>query len=227
MVKGWRIGKRKIRGIYIALCMVLCFFTHETAYAADELTSTATGPAIKVTTKNADDAKSYDIKVEWGDMQFVYDYAVPQWDTETLTYLETSEEGWVESGFNGRNNKIKIENRSNAEITVELMVELYDGVFNGEYTDDGVQAYFFDTNAHAIQASKVLTDVYETEFEGQITELILESAEEIVDDEGTVIKQAGVRTETAYFAFCGTPDRSLDKGTEVGTISLVFTDTSD
>lgn len=226
MDKSRRISKRKIRYAIVSLCMVLSFFTHDTIYASDELTSVATGPAITVTTKNSDVQKCYDIKVEWGDMQFVYDYAIPQWDTENLEYSDPGKEGWVKTGFNGINNLLKIENRSNAEITVDLVIELENGVFNKEYSENNVRAYFFDTKEHALQASQILTDLEEAELEGVVTELVLDSAEPVVDDDGVVTKAAGVRSKKAYFAFCGTPDKSLNN-TEVGSISLVFTDTSD
>lgn len=227
MDKDWKNKRRKLVSACIAVFLVLNMLAHETVYASEELPATATGPALKVTTENADSNKSYDIKVEWGDMQFVYDYAIPRWNTETLEYSETGGEGWQASGFDGDNNKVQIQNRSNAEITVMLMVEVYDGVFNYENTENGVQAHFYDTNEHALQASKILTNLNEASFEGQITELILDSAEEVVDGEGAVIKPAGVRTAEAYFAFSGTPDKNLNSSTEVGSISLVFTDTSD
>lgn len=226
MGKGRRNSKRKIRSACIALCMVLSFFAHETAYASNELPSGATGPAITVSTKNSDDSKSYDIKVEWGDMQFVYDYAIPQWNTETLEYSKTGEEGWQASGVDGTNNRVHIVNRSNAEITVGLGIALVNGVFNEVSNDNGVQAHFYDTNEHALQASKILKNLSGASFEGQITELVLASAEAVVDGDGGVIQPAGERTATAYFAFSGMPDKTLNAATEVGSISLVFTDTS-
>ena len=227
MDKDWRIRKKRIGSICMVLPLVLNILAYETVYASGELPSTETGPIIMVTTENADSKKSYDIKVEWGEMQFVYDYAIPKWDTETLEYSETGEEGWKESGFDGNNNKVQIENRSNAEITVGLMIEVYHGVFNQTNAENGVRAHFYDTNEHALQASKILTDLEEANFEGQITELVLESAEAVVDGEGALITPAGVRTATAYFAFSGKPDKTLNRATEVGGISLVFTDTSD
>ena len=227
MDKDWEIRKRKIVSMCIAVFLALNILAHETVYATSELPSGVTGPAIKVTTENANFDKSYDIRVEWGDMQFVYDFAVPKWDTEKLEYTQTGEEGWEESGFDGNNNRVHIANRSNAEITVEIIVEVYDGVFNEGNAENGVQAHFFDTNEHALQASKILTGLNEANLEGRITEIVLDSAEAVVDGEGTVINPAGERTATAYFAFCGTPDKVLNTATEVGGISLIFTDTSD
>ena len=104
---------------------------------------------------------------------------------------------------------------------------MYNGVFNNqEDIENKVQAHFYDTNEHALQASKILTNLNEANFEGKITELVLDSAEEVVDENGTVIKEAGVRTATAYFAFSGRPDKTLNTPTGVGNISLVFIDTS-
>lgn len=210
----------------MAIVIIANILARDAVYASENLTSTATGPAIQATTENAEEKKSYDIKVEWGDMQFVYDYAIPQWDTENLEYTKVGVEGWKASGFDGENNRVLIENRSNAEITVELLAEVYSGVFNEVYTDNGVQAHFYDTNDHALQASKILTNLSAANFDGRITELVLDSAEEVVDENGTVITAAGVRSAKAYFAFSGTPDKTLNTATEVGSISLIFTDTS-
>lgn len=227
MGKGWRNRKQKIESVCLAAFMVLNVLAHETVYATGELPSGVTGPAITVTTENGDSPKSYDIRVEWGEMQFVYDFAIPKWNTENLEYTETGVEGWEESGFDGNNNRVYIANRSNAEITVELVVEVYNGVFNDGNAENGVQAHFFDTNEHALQATKILTGVNEANLEGRITEIVLDSAEAVVDGSGNVIEPAGERTATAYFAFCGKPNKVLNTATEVGGISLIFTDTSD
>lgn len=228
MDKDWRIKKRRIACVCIAALLALNVWAFETVYASEELQvpSEMTVHPITVTTENANSNKSYDIKVEWGDMQFVYDYAIPNWNTESLEYSETGEEGWKESGFNGTNNMVKIANRSNAEITVGLAIEVQRGVFSEENAENEVQAHFYDTNEHALQASKIL-DLNNANLEGQITELVLPSAEAVIDGEGTVIVQAGERTAAAYFAFSGKPSKTLNTATEVGSISLVFTDTSD
>ena len=66
-----------------------------------------------------------------------------------------------------------------------------------------------------------------TKIMGKIDKLVLESAEPVIGENGEVLVAAGERTEDAYFAFSGTPDKNLNSSTEVGSISLVFTDTSD
>ena len=227
MDKDWKNKRRKLVSACIAVFLVLNMLAHETVYASEELPATATGPALKVTTENADSNKSYDIKVEWGDMQFVYDYAVPIWDTEELVYIETGTEGWDATGFNGVNNKLQVSNRSNAEITVDISININDGVFNDESDENKVQAYFYETNEQAIAASKILTGFDEANVEGNVTQLVLESAEPVMGENDEVLVEAGVRTKDAYFAFSGTPNKSLNSSTEVGSISLVFTDTSD
>jgi len=68
MDKDWKNKRRKLVSACIAVFLVLNMLAHETVYASEELPATATGPALKVTTENADSNKSYDIKVEWGDM---------------------------------------------------------------------------------------------------------------------------------------------------------------
>ena len=227
MDKDWKNKRRKLVSACIAVFLVLNMLAHETVYASEELPATATGPALKVTTENADSNKSYDIKIEWGDMQFVYDYAVPIWDTEELVYIETGTEGWDATGFNGVNNKLQVSNRSNAEITVDISININDGVFNDESDENKVQAYFYETNEQAIAASKILTGFDEANVEGNVTQLVLESAEPVMGENDEVLVEAGVRTKDAYFAFSGTPNKSLNSSTEVGSISLVFTDTSD
>lgn len=64
MDKDWKNKRRKLGSACIAVFLVLNMLAHETVYASEELPTTATGPALKVTTENADSNKSYDIKVE-------------------------------------------------------------------------------------------------------------------------------------------------------------------
>ena len=228
MDKNRRNRTRRINSICVTMALLLSFFAHETVYAAGELSEVEGGSKpIMVMTENDGPAKSYNIQVAWGDMQFVYDYAVPIWDTEELVYIETGTEGWDATGFNGVNNKLQVSNRSNAEITVELNITINDGVFNDESAEDKVQAYFYDTNEQALAASKILKDLKNATFTGKIDKLVLESAEPVMGENDEVLVEAGVRTKDAYFAFSGTPNKSLNSSTEVGSISLVFTDTSD
>ena len=228
MDKNRRNRTRKINSICVMMALLLSFFAHETVYAAGELPDVeGSAKPIMAMTKNIGPAKNYDIQVGWGDMQFVYDYAVPIWDTENLVYIETGIEGWDATGFNGVNNKLQVSNRSNAEITVDLSITINDGVFNDESAENNVQAYFYDTNEHALQASRILTGFDKANVEGIVTQLVLESAEPVLDENGEVLVEAGVRTKDAYFAFSGTPNKNLNSSTEVGSISLVFTDTSD
>lgn len=231
MDKNWSVGIRKVSSICIVAGMVLNLFWYDavlaSADASAELPASVSGPAITVTTENAESSKSYDIQVEWGNMQFVYDYAESKWDTDALQYSESAQEGWVASGFNGTNNKVQISNRSNAEITVDLIITIQNGVFNEASSANDVQAWFYDTAEQALQASKILTGLNEATFAGRISNLVLDSAEPVLDVNGDVVTAAGVRTQDAYLAFSGTPDRTLNTATEVGSISLVFTDTSD
>lgn len=228
MDKNRRNSTRKINSMCVTMALLLSFFTHETVYAAGELPGEeSNSKPIMAMTKNNDSAKNYDIQVGWGDMQFVYDYAVPIWDTENLVYIETGTEGWDATGFNGVNNKLQISNRSNAEITVDLSIAINDGVFNDESVENKVQAYFYETNEQALAASKILTGFDRASVEGIVTQLVLESAEPVKGENGVVLVEAGVRTKDAYFAFSGIPNKNLNSSTEVGSISLVFTDTSD
>ncbi len=228
MDKNRRNRTRKINSICMTMALLLSFFAHETVYATGELPEVeGSAKPIMAMTENDGPAKSYDIRVEWGDMQFVYDYAVPIWDTENLKYIETGTEGWEETGFDGVNNKLQVSNRSNAEITVDISIKINDGVFNDESTENKVQAYFYETNEQALAASQILIGFDEANVEGIVTQLVLESAEPVESENGEVLVEAGVRTKDAYFAFSGTPDKNLNSSTEVGNISLVFTDTSD
>ena len=228
MVKNRRNRTRKISSICVSMALLLSLFTPKSVYAAGEMPDVeGSSKPIMAMTENNGPAKSYDIQVAWGDMQFVYDYAVPKWDTEALEYEQTGIEGWDEAGLNGVNNKLQVSNRSNAEITVDLSIIINDGVFNDESAENKVQAHFYDTNENAKAASKILVDLESATFTGKIDKLVLESAEPVMDNEGNITKEAGVRTKEAYFAFSGTPDKNLNSSTVVGSISLVFTDTSD
>ena len=224
MDKNRRVVIRKLSSVAIAIVLLLQAFSYDMVSAAD--LDEVFGPAITVKTENADSSKSYDVNVEWGNMQFVYDYAEPKWDTDTLRYSEATVEGWKASGFNGINNKVQVSNRSNAEITVDLVVNVSNWMLNESSGEDAVQAWFYDTNEHALQASRQITGLNSYEFEGRIYSLVLDSAEAVYNDEDQLVKAAGVRTKTAYFAFSGTPDTELATATEVGSISLIFTDTS-
>lgn len=224
MDKNRRVVIRKLSSVAIAIVLLLQAFSYDTVSAAD--LDEVLGPAITVKTENADSSKSYDVNVEWGNMQFVYDYAEPKWDTDTLRYSEATVEGWKASGFNGINNKVQVSNRSNAEITVDLVVNVSNWMLNESSGENAVQAWFYDTNEHALQASRQITGLNSYEFEGRIYSLVLDSAEAVYNDEDQLVKAAGVRTKTAYFAFSGTPDTELATATEVGSISLIFTDTS-
>ena len=224
MDKNRRVVIRKLSSIALAIGLLLQVFSYDKVSAAD--LEAVSGPAITVKTENADSSKNYDVNVEWGNMQFVYDYAEPKWDTDTLRYSEATVEGWKASGFNGINNKVQVSNRSNAEITVDLVVNVSNWMLNESAGEDAVQAWFYDTNEHALQASRQITGLNSYEFEGRIYSLVLDSAEAVYNDEEQLVKAAGVRTKTAYFAFSGTPDTELATATEVGSISLIFTDTS-
>ena len=228
MDKNRRNRTRKISSICVAMAVLLSLIVPKSVYAAGEMPNVeGSSKPIMAMTENNGPAKSYSIQVAWGDMQFVYDYAVPKWDTENMVYIETGTEGWEEAGLDGANNKLQISNRSNAEITVELNITINDGVFNDESAEDKVRAYFYDTNEQALAASKILKDLKNATFTGKIDKLVLESAEPVIGENDEVLVAAGERTEDAYFAFSGTPDKNLNSSTEVGSISLVFTDTSD
>lgn len=224
MDKNRRVVTKKAGCAVVTLGVLMQLFSYNTVSAAD--LSPVSGPAITVTTENADKSKSYEVNVSWGNMQFVYDYAQPKWDTDTLQYSEATEEGWKASGFDGENNKVQVTNRSNAEITVGLSIEVSNGLLNENSSSDSVQAWFYDTNEHAQQASRQLTGLENYAFEGKITTLVLDSAEAVYDGEGNLQTAAGERTKAAYFAFSGTPDRELTTATEVGRISLIFNDAS-
>ena len=128
MDKNRRNRTRKISGMCVAMALLLSLFAPKSVYAVGELPDVeGSSKPITAMTENNGPAKSYDIRVEWGDMQFVYDYAVPKWDTENLVYIETGTEGWVETGLDGVNNKLQVSNRSNAEITVDLSITINDG----------------------------------------------------------------------------------------------------
>ena len=228
MDKNRRNLTRKINSVCVVSALLLSLLVPKIVYAEGELQDVeGSSKPIMAMTKNNGPVKSYDIQVAWGDMQFVYDYAVPKWDTENMEYIETGTEGWVETGFDGVNNKLEISNRSNAEITVDLSITIHDGVFNDVYSENKVQAHFYETNEQALAASKILTGFDKENVEGIVTQLIMDSAEPVTDENGKVLVEAGVRTKDAYFALSGTPNKNLNSSTEVGGISLIFTDTSD
>lgn len=84
------------------------------------------GIDVNASVENAGDKIRYSVDVEYGDMQFVYDYG-QVWDPVTHTYkIGTSgrmQGGWVMEYVNGANNAISIENNSNYPVTAVFSYE--------------------------------------------------------------------------------------------------------
>jgi len=87
-----------------------------------------------------EDIVTYRVDIEWGDMKFVYDFGMDgNWDPELLEYTGGSGvAGWLVDGFLNDpqgaeigNNEIRVTNRSNAAVTVELGFMMNIGLMGG------------------------------------------------------------------------------------------------
>lgn len=103
---------------------------------------------VNASVENAGDKIRYSVDVEYGDMQFVYDYGYV-WDPVTHTY-ETGNSGlikggWVTNYIDGKNNAIRIVNNSNYPVTATLSYEALNA-------PNSTAATFFNGNPKANQA---------------------------------------------------------------------------
>lgn len=182
-----------------------------------------------------DSTITYEVKIEWGSMEFVYDYGAPKWNPATCEYEPVeSEKGW--NGITADNIGLTITNSSNAGVKVGL--EFVPGNnLNWSDNPDMVVGNFYDSVLHAQAAAAILTGTKTAEFQdalnelGKIGSIELPTAEayeetytEYVDGEGDVEKQrtisSGPRAETVYFAFSGTPSSIMETSQKVGSISI-------
>ncbi len=176
----------------------------------------------------------YNVKIEWGAMQFKYDYG-GSWNPNTHTYQSGPSGkqggGWVGAdgsnsknyleGDNGdKNNKITVTNNSNFPMTVALSTEVTNGVFNDDNTLPGSVIGLLSTdNSKFADSNGVPTPLLDTgKAQGGVGDtsltMNLEMDASHLDSgktfyyiaEGTNSNTPAKSTGTAYFAFAGKPD---------------------
>lgn len=135
--------KRRWIGVFTSVLCAVSMLIAPTTAKAGEVTWTGSAPGdnptsgtiktengqashgidVNASVENAGDKIRYSVNVEYGEMQFVYDYG-QVWDPETHTYAIGSsgrmQGGWVMNYVNGANNAISIENNSNYPVTAVL-----------------------------------------------------------------------------------------------------------
>lgn len=168
------------------------------------------------------DAIIYSVAVEWGTMEFTYDYgavwnpANHKYETNNTTKMVKG--GWLTTDYKAPNNGIKITNNSNFPITADLSYQSgfesignVTGVFSLANTASDFDTAYGDGTNPANTLSVDL-DIYKTNLSG-ITYWGL--------------KNAGDYSKYVYFAYRGKPDRieiSGETPDSDGTYSKVCTD---
>lgn len=185
----------------------------------------------------------YSVRVEYGDMNFSYDFG-QTWDPETHTYsVKKTDEfsgGWVvRKCIDGKNNAIKVTNNSNYPIHTELsytqdvknggtffnsslnQTNNVVGIFSKD--NDTLAAHINDDDYNGLHATNV-DAMMTTTFDLDMDYSNLTIGE--YDDYG-VLPNTNDNfqkfSQTIYFALCGTPDSTVtftDGYVPVGTIKF-------
>ncbi|MEG1578008.1 MAG: hypothetical protein RRY64_05120 [Oscillospiraceae bacterium] len=195
------------------------------------------GADINVWAKVVDSgSKIYKVDLAWGAMKFEYKDSSGQWNTTTHKYEAAADtgKGWTEAAYlDGINNKVAITNHSNNAIDAAFAYAMNGTKFNDANGLNNVIGNFFDANATAVTAAKVLTGTYSdtagtvapTAVAGKLAgPVVLATAEAYNDGTAHV---AGERIDEVFFAFSGTPDtgkgKVLDTFKKVGVITVTVT----
>ncbi|MEG0321665.1 MAG: hypothetical protein RR606_05700, partial [Oscillospiraceae bacterium] len=122
--------------------------------------ATDIGADINVWAKVVDSgSKIYKVDLAWGAMKFEYKDSSGQWNTTTHKYEAAPDntKGWTEAAYlDGTNNKVAVTNHSNNAINAAFAYAMNGEKFNDANGLNNVVGHFFDTNAKAVTASKVL-----------------------------------------------------------------------
>lgn len=116
----------------------------------------------------------YNVKIEWGSMEFTYKETPGTWNPVTKQY-ENASEGWIYTSENGENtNKITVTNNSNAKINAkfnfesEKNVDITGGFFeSSDVNGNSVEQILLDSAAESNNTSEeVYFMITEGEFKG-------------------------------------------------------------
>ena len=192
----------------------------------------------------------YKIDISWGTMKFEYKNKTKKWNPETHSYdtndaLAVSGEWLVDNYIDGTNNKITVENHSNAQVNASFAyahdLNSSKSLFNATPEgDDAVRGHFFLDNENAKTAATVLEDS-RTVANGLVSALTLGHQDALNadgyggtdDSKGAIAIEAGNPGSCeryVYFTFNGTPDSDLEGAviadfTKAGTITVTITPT--
>ena len=172
----------------------------------------------------------YNVKIDWGAMEFKYDYG-GSWNTTTHTYESGPSGkqggGWVgkdgsidKNYLDGENNRITVTNNSNFPMTVDLSTEVTNGVFNDNNTLTGSVIGILSTNkldfadSNGAPTQRLGIGRGQTGAGDTLLTMNLEmNASQLSTGQTFYYIRAGsasateaTSTGTAYFAFAGKPD---------------------
>lgn len=175
----------------------------------------------------------YNVKIEWGSMEFTYKETPGTWNPATKQY-ENASEGWIYTSENGENtNKITVTNNSNAKINAkfnfesEKNVNITGGFFeSSDENGNFVEQIMLDSAADSNNTSEeVYFMITEGEFKGSEKTKIGSITIEIENcDEVAVNEQRDVPTIALYLEGADTVSGSFN---EVSSGNYMYNYTSD
>lgn len=167
------------------------------------------------------DAIIYSVAVEWGTMEFTYDYGAV-WNPATHKYDTSASKmvkgGWLATDYKAANNGIKVTNNSNYPITAEFE-------YRAGYESIGAVTGVFSTTNSA--------DAFATAYNGGLPLANSIAVDlDICSTYLTSTKYWGLNTpgdynKFVYFAYQGKPDKIVISGetpNSDGTYSKTYTD---
>lgn len=189
----------------------------------------------------------YSISVDWGNMQFVYDWG-GSWDAESHTYTTSGESGgattagWISTYVNGTQNKITVTNDSNYPVTskfayantlTEIMeagegTGTYESAFNVTPTENGSVTGIFADDNDTLSANinaEGYNGVGDTNVETVNTASFdLATSDTLCEVQPTGLSETDIE-DSVYFSLCGTPDsgKTISNFASVGIITVTIT----
>ena len=176
----------------------------------------------------------YSVKIEWGAMQFEYDYG-SIWNPTTHKYeagnsgLKTPG-GWVQSHLDGSNDKITVTNDSNYPIAATFSYADTNNALNPNNTTSDPVTGIFDVDETSLKALVTLNKTSSLTSDKTNPTRYLDMCTEGLDAgdtyyayNGTVGKTGGY-VQNMYFSLVGEPDPGLNMAqgsyANIGTITV-------
>ena len=171
----------------------------------------------------------YSVQIEWGAMQFEYDYG-SKWNPATHTYVAgnsgSRNGGWVASHLDGSNDKITVTNDSNYPISATFTYSDSSHALNPNGTSTNTVTGIFDSSETRLKGyvsansntSSLTTDQTNPTRYIDMCTSGLDAGDTYYKYNGTV-GNAGGYVDNLYFSLIGEPDPGLSMSTGVYTAS--------